>query len=475
MLQPTPRLSHPFHLPRFDLGGQVGSKPARSLLNLLHLSDAHVIDTVSPARAEWIELLAHEPHWQGMLHMHRPYEALTHWTLAAHVQRQRLQPLAPWSGRPFDLALSTGDNIDNAQANELTTYLTILGGGHTALSAFGGVQDPSSVSGAAPWPFWCPNPDVPDRWKPQGYPAMADFLARCSAPVVSPGLGLPWASLPGNHDVMRQGMAWPDPASEQIATGTAKALARPAGFQPADPEAAFLAAPAAFSMGAGRTIPANPARRAVRMTDWLQAHVAQGALGYGPAHVRQRCSDTVIDTEHARLILLDTNHPGGNYQGSVGQQQLAWLEQRLAEVETGRIAILASHHGSASLTNTHGDAAGRLHAQALTTVAHRHACVVAWLVGHRHLHQITPHPGPSGGFWEITTASLIDWPCQTRAVEFLRHSNGSIEIVCSLLDHQAAPGTLAALHHQLARQFAGPMSAHLQGGPGDGHVRLMRP
>lgn len=72
MLQPPPRLSHPLHLPRFDLGGQVGSKPARSLLNLLHLSDAHVIDTVSPARAEWIELLAHEPHWQGMLHMHRP-------------------------------------------------------------------------------------------------------------------------------------------------------------------------------------------------------------------------------------------------------------------------------------------------------------------------------------------------------------------------------------------------------------------
>jgi hypothetical protein len=42
-----------------------------------------VIDTVSPARAEWIELLAHEPHWQSMLHMHRPYEALTHWTRAA--------------------------------------------------------------------------------------------------------------------------------------------------------------------------------------------------------------------------------------------------------------------------------------------------------------------------------------------------------------------------------------------------------
>ena len=46
----------------------------------------------------------------------------------------------------------------------------------------------------------------------------------------------------------------------------------------------------------------------------------------------------------------------------------------------------------------------------LLEVVHRHPCVVLWLTGHRHIHRITPRPGAAGGFWEITTASIIDWP-----------------------------------------------------------------
>ena len=79
-------LSTPNYLLRQDLGGHIPTAPGTSLLNLLHLSDAHVIDTVSPARCEWVQLLAHDPRWQPLLPMHRPYEALTHWALAAHVQ-----------------------------------------------------------------------------------------------------------------------------------------------------------------------------------------------------------------------------------------------------------------------------------------------------------------------------------------------------------------------------------------------------
>ena len=175
-------------------------------------------------------------------------------------------------------------------------------------------------------------------------------------------------------------------------------------------------------------------------------------------------------------ILLDTNHPAGDFKGSIGTAQLEWLESLLAEVDAqpGRLVVLASHHGSVLLTNTRGADPLRMHAAALTAIAHRHPCVVAWLVGHRHLHEIRSHPGPNGGFWEITTGSVIDWSSQTRAVEFVRHADGLLEIVCILQDHEAPEGSLAQLQHHLARHFAGDLWGRLQGRPEDGNMLLLQ-
>ena len=464
------------HLLRTDLGGVAPGGRGETLLGLLVMSDVQVMDTVSPARCEWVELLAAEPRWQPLLHMHRPYEALTHWALAAHVEALRRTPVAPWSRRPYDLALCLGDNIDNAQHNELDAFLAILAGGRAQLSAHGGVHEPSSEPAPGPWPYWCPQPDVDDDWKARGYPVVPDFVRRASAALWSDGLGFPWASLPGNHDLLRQGTALPEPRIEAIAVGTAKRLRRPEGFDPDDPLARFVDDPAAFSQGGTRRVAALDSRRALDRHAWIAAHVARGAAGHSAQHARDGSADAVIDTEHARIVLLDTTHPAGDYQGSIGMQQLEWLEARLSEVDAqpGRIAVLASHHGSASLTNTRGHDPQRQHADALTALAHRHACVMAWLVGHRHLHEVRAHPGPAGGFWEISTGSLIDWPSQTRAVEFIRHGAGQTEIVCTLQDHRAAPGSLAHLHHALARRFAGGLAGRMQGADGDGDVSLLR-
>jgi metallophosphoesterase (TIGR03767 family) len=460
---------------RTELGAAPPGARGACVLALALMSDVQVLDTVSPARCEWVAQLSGDPLWAPLQPMHRPYEALTHWALAAHVARLRKDPTGPCSARPFDLALSLGDNIDNAQQNELDAFLAIIGGGRTWLSAFGGVQDASAELGDGPWPFWCPDPAVADLWKPRGYPAIPDFLERASAELVSPGLGFAWTSVAGNHDWMRQGTALPEPEIEAIARGSAKSLRRPAGLDPADPLALFVDQPAAFSRGMTRQVPALDSRTAVSLQQWMAAHVRRGACGYSAAHAAGASADLVIDTGQVRIILLDTNHPAGDYQGSVGRAQLAWLDERLAEVDAlpGWLAILASHHGSRSLTNTRGNDASRRHADALEAVLLRHPSLIAWLVGHRHLHQITPHPGPLGGFWEIATASLIDWPSQTRAVECLRHANGQIEIACTLLDHEAPVDDLAHWHRTLARLGAGASAGHMQGGLADGNVRLM--
>ena len=83
------------HRIRTDLGGTVsgvGYDPSRSrtVVRLVHLSDLHVVDVASPARAEWVELLGDDPRWRPLLHMHRPYEALT--PLGARRPRRRDPP-----------------------------------------------------------------------------------------------------------------------------------------------------------------------------------------------------------------------------------------------------------------------------------------------------------------------------------------------------------------------------------------------
>ena len=64
-------------------------------------------------------------------------------------------------------------------------------------------------------------------------------------------------------------------------------------------------------------------------------------------------------------------------------------------------------------------------------------------------------------------------------IEFIRRKDGMMEICCTLQDHGAAPGSLAALHWDLAQRFAqdiGPRHARsLQGNQGDRDVRLLLP
>lgn len=445
---------------RTELGGSAASGPGQPLIDIVHMSDMHVLDAGSPARGEWVELEAHDPLFRPLLHMHRPYDAVALHALQAHIQAIRDDD------RGSDLVVSTGDNIDNGQRNELDAYLAILSGGEAQLSAAGSAQDASTDAFDEPWPYWCPDPAVPDAWRERGYPAVDDFVARASAPIVCAGLGVPWTSVPGNHDLMRQGTALDTAALAAIAVGGAKSLHRPTGFSPADPLSLFLDEPEAFSSGPTFAITADPNRRIVDRTEWISAHRAFGALGFEPGSGDDSI-DRIIDTEHVRFVLLDTNHPAGDYQGSVGVEQLEWLEARLTEVDveqSPRVVVLVSHHGTDSLVNERKPNAERRLADAVNTVVHRHPCVVAWLLGHRHINRIEPRPGESGGFWEITTCSTIDWPSETRRVALSRQSDGAIEITCTMQRHDAEPDSLAGVHLDLAKCFTGPRAAERMAG-----------
>jgi hypothetical protein len=144
------------------------------------------------------------------------------------------------------------------------------------------------------------------------------------------------------------------------------------------------------------------------------------------------------------------------------------------EIRTGnedRLVIVFSHHGLDTLTNArkHAGPDGQplLGASDMVALLHRFRNVVLWLNGHTHTNAIKPRRDPehpAAGFWEVTTCSLVDWPCQSRAVELIEE-DGCLSIVCTMIDHDTRPavGTLtsgddlASLHRELAANmpFAG--------------------
>ena len=88
----------------------------------------------------------------------------------------------------------------------------------------------------------------------------------------------------------------------------------------------------------------------------------------------------------------------------------------------------------------------------------KYSVVIGWLNGHTHLNQILAHASPTGGFWEITTASCIDFPQQQQVVEIVDNRDGTMSLFTTVLDHAspAVPGTsdsLADLASQ-SREFA---------------------
>jgi metallophosphoesterase (TIGR03767 family) len=485
-------------LPSAGLAALNDTSKLRVLASFAHLTDLHVLDASSPARAEHFELLVDDPKWHIMSPMHRPFELLVNHAVAAMVSTIARNPLGAATGTQLNTVVVTGDCIDNGQQNELEAYLALVDGG-TACLRYDGVQ---SVSAQDPR-FWCPEPGRDDEWKrTYGYPSFAGLLEALNEPIISAGLGLPWLPVLGNHDVMRQGTGFSSVALERFAVGDRKPTDVPPGFYPFDALAAYLAEPASYNLGAPtRVIRADAGRRSITKHEWIRAHEVRGlSMTDASSPGGDSAGNYVVDFGEVRLIVMDTNHPFGHYQGSLGAAQLSWLEDRIHE--TTSWVVLATHHGLVSLTNDtagdgtfdsqpgHGAGDGeRLLAAAVAAVLHRHHRVIAWMSGHRHHHKITHRAHPEGdnqGFWEIVTTSIIDWPSQARSIEIVQTPTGEIGIICTPIDHDgplsydpaSALGVqeIASIHRELAVNLVGPHTgdrmARLSGQPEDRYAVL---
>ncbi|GFE05786.1 metallophosphoesterase [Streptomyces caniferus] len=480
-----------------------------ALACFVQFTDLHVADVQSPLRTEYLRA--------GSPGSWRAQEALSVAGAVSLVEQANAVRGGPHTGRPPAFVMSTGDNIDNHSTAELEWFLTLMSGGRITPNtgdptAYEGVQN----SGLAL--YWHPDDALRDQDKRRGLPSIPGYLEAAMRPVVSPGLRLPWYSTPGNHDDLPGGCLAPqDPVLADYVTGARKLFSVPdtdvAAFAKVldsggDPKSTVLKDILRHNAAGARTVTADERRRMFTPHEYLRAHLDPAVAGAGPVghgytdnHLggdRMYYSFTVA--EGVIGISIDTTYRSGHYEGSLGTEQLRWLERTLAAHSSrhydadGRLVrntgaddahiLVFSHHHSPSMTRRPD--AGRAEEQRhdgeeVIALLSRFPNVVAWINGHSHVNHITPHAHPTTArsFWEVNTASHVDYPQHARIIELVDNHDGTLSLFTTLIESAAphrtdfddlsavglaslyrelsynAPGLAAGLHHGVHEKMAG--------------------
>ena len=432
------------HVVREDLA-PVGDA-TEPLLAVTHVSDLHLCDAQSPARVEMLDRWS-DPDSPirdvvGEIGTYRAQEMLTAQVAAAWVEAANSSTEGPVSGRAIDLAVVTGDNTDNGQANELDWYLALLDGGTVAADS----GDPRRWDGVGARDchderYWHPDGLLPDLARTEfGFPVVRGLLDVARAPVASAGLDVPWLAVHGNHDNLLQGTVPGRGRLRGWSVGGRKPVALPPDLSVPEIERLLegLASctPASLEVLARattRSVAADPARRLTSLEEFVTAHDTPRARPARHGFPPDRRSYYSHDVGPVRFVVLDTVNPYGGWQGSLDLGQLDWLDDVLTQADAEeRYVVLASHHPLGTLVNDIAapDASPRVLGPAMSSLLARHPCVVLWLNGHTHRTSLEPH----GTWWEVTAPSLIDWPQQGRVVEILR-GPATLTIAVTMLDH----------------------------------------
>lgn len=394
------------------------SPAAETLATLVQITDSHVRDEESPARASLLDRL--DPDLNSAF---RPQEALSPQVLAAIV--------AATNAAGPDAVLLTGDLVDSAQEDELSQLLEIVGGGRVEPdSGSPGYEGPQEASNPDPF-FYRPDLDAPT------HPGLLDDA---QVPFISPGLDAPWYSLVGNHDLLVQGEVPSTPALARLATGDrlltglrrnlklprARSGESPESTGGADlPDEAALS-PALVDQVIGDRLPgptepvsADPSRRHLSPTEFTRR--LRGASGTGGTGGLMDYSFDV--SPEVRVIALDLVARAGGSGGVVHPGQPRWLRDELQRAGDRDVLVM-----------THQPIEGSTGGKRLLALLDRDPDVIATISGDTHANSLTPRPTTAGGFWQISTSSLADYPQQARVIRVVRTENGGTAIETWMID-----------------------------------------
>ncbi|WP_329369383.1 TIGR03767 family metallophosphoesterase [Streptomyces sp. NBC_00669] len=458
----------------------------------VQLTDLHVMDVQSPLRMEWMR--EHGPHdW-------RPHEALSVLSTLSLIDRVNSLRGGPVTGHPLSFAITTGDNTDNNSTIELDWFLSAMSGGRIDPNtgdpqAFEGIQNSGLPL------FWQPESARTDADKKLGFPHLPGYLSAAMRPLTAPGLKIPWYSTVGNHDALFSGAYRSGPHGSfagQIAVGDRKLEQVPhadmlrvykAVNAQQDPDGTLVREVLQHYARTARTVTPDVRRAPFTPQEYLAAHLDPRRTGAGP--VGHGYAAEGVDADHMYYsfpvadgvlgISLDTTDRGGSFLGSIGSEQLAWLERTLAAHEDRHILVF-SHHAAHSMTNLRTDPARpreKRHSGAeLTALLKKHPNVLAWINGHSHHNRIDPR----GTFWEVNTASHVDYPQLGRVIEIVDNHDGTLSLITTLIEsaaphrtdfHDLSTAGLASLYRELAFNAPGADISSASGAAHDRNAELL--
>ena len=467
------------HIPRLDILGRTPDAARlaarRSLLYLGHLSDMHVIDAQSPGRIEPMIVQDHAA-WGSAFH---PQDPLSPHVIAAMTKSMSDLRYSPVTGAPMGAAVVTGDSADMHSRRELRWYIDLLDGlsvDPRTSPTFEGVQ----AWAEAVWAYRPADPSGGD-FGAYGFPTLPTLLDDAIAqPVPSVGLPAPWYSVYGIHETLLLGTFDLDSQLRQLAIGGRKSYTLEAtaalalgGYAARTSVAQQTLDALGLALGLRpgfRAVPADPERALFTRHEFMEQHFTTqqhpGPVGHGFTQRNLRTGETWWQadlTPNVRVFGLDTCNQVAGPDGAVPKNQFDWLEEQLVQAtREQRLVLVLSHHNSDTLENRAqrpGQEEVLLGADEFVAMLLRYPVVVGWLNGHTHLNQILAHRREAGGgFWEITTASCIDFPQQQQTVEIVDNRDGTLSLLTTVVDHaaDATPGaggdylSLAARSRELA-------------------------
>jgi metallophosphoesterase (TIGR03767 family) len=474
-------------LVRNDLIADAVASPGTrtALLAFCQLTDMHVVDAQSPARVEFLDRLDDPDIGVPGLTVlpfqssYRPWEMLS--TQIAEAMARRVRQFvgsAPVTGRTLDFTISTGDNADNTQYNEVRWHIDLMDGGKTVRPDSGNLTKWEGVGGADDHDtaYWHPNGaplfTKPDNYRAKrGFPTVSGLLNLCRHPFTSTGVGTDWYSVFGNHDGLVQGNVPSLGVLNAIATGSLKVTGLPLGIDLVPLLTALAGGNSAalvtlLTLGPAKVVTADRNRRLLTRKQTVAEHFTTTGTpvghGYTAANLATNTAYYSFNRGAFACISLDTVDPFGYSDGSIDGPQFDWLTAQLQAnssryldangnwvtgTGTDKLLLIFSHHTIATMENQIG--VDRVNGNKVRDLLLRFPNVVAWVNGHTHHNQVLPHAraataAAGGGFWEINTAAHIDWPSQSRIVEIVDNGDATLSIFGTIID-DIAPNTWSSL------------------------------